>query len=228
MLLVLALPAALAAAPGIPLQPPVPITGQPWGALVTAWALPPQTPGYLVEEVERLDCPVAVTLQPDGTPTPDAAACPESMRQAALDAALQWTFQPVEPTDQPTLLGLLFVVRYNASLGAMTLSAELDPGSAHATEEGRPGLKLVRPASLAAPVQVKLKGKQRKAGLGPTTCALRARVTAAGQVTETLVVDCPAALSPDAEARLRDARWRPGRIDGQLVEDVVDATVSYR
>lgn len=228
----LALRPALAADGGIPLDPPVPVAGRPWSALATAWALPPQRVEYLTEEVDRLPCPVAFTLQPDGAATVDASACPESMRAAAQEAAALWTFQPVQPGPQPTTLGLTFVVRYNAELGAMTLFAELDPGAAHAFEEGRPGLKLVRPAtprgSDPGVLEGKLKGKQRKAGLGATDCALRVRVGPDGRARESLVVSCPAALSAGSQALAMGARWEPGTIDGQPVEDVTDVVVRWR
>lgn len=228
----LVLPSARAAEGGIPLDPPVPVLGRPWSALVTAWALPPQRVEYLIEGVDRLPCPVAITLQPDGLPTVDASACPESMRAAAQEAAALWTFQPVEPGPAPTSLGLTFVVRYNAELGAMTLFAELDPGPAYALEEGRPGLKLVRPATPRGAevggIEGKLKGKQRKAGLAATDCALRVRVGPDGRASESLVVSCPEALAASSQALALGARWEPGTIDGQPVEDVTDVVVSWR
>lgn len=224
----LALLPARAAEGGIPLDPPVPVAGMPWSALATAWALPPQRPEYLVEDVDRLPCPVTVTLQPDGVASVDASTCPESMRSAALEAAALWTFQPVEPAAVPTTLGLTFVVRYNAELGAMTLFVEVDPGAVRATEEGRPGLKLVRPATPRAAIEGKLKGKQRKAGLAPAECALRVRVGEDGRATESLIVSCPEALAAGSQALALGARWEPGRVDGQPVEDVADVVVSWR
>ncbi|MCK6504226.1 energy transducer TonB [Myxococcota bacterium] len=228
----LSLRPAVAAEGGIPLEPPVPVAGRPWSALATAWALPPQRVEYLTEEVDRLPCPVAITLQPDGIATADADACPEAMRAAALEAAAQWTFQPVDPGPAPATLGLTFVVRYNAELGAMTLFAELDPGPAHAFEEGRPGLKLVRPATPrgADPgrLEGKLKGKQRKAGLAAADCALRVRVGPDGRATESLVVSCPLELAAGSQALALGARWEPGTVDGQPVEDVTDVVVSWR
>ncbi|NOY26326.1 MAG: hypothetical protein GXP62_10685 [Oligoflexia bacterium] len=212
---------------GIALDPPVPIAGDPWNAQVTAWALPPQTTSYLVQDVPRLTCPVTLVIQPDGAAVATAETCPETMRQAALTAAAMWTFSPVEASDQPSTAQIRFVVRYNAALGAMTLFAELDPGSDHPYEEGRPGLKLIRPATPTKALEFKLKGKQRKAGIEPANCSLRARVTADGRVTESLVVACPDALAKDAQARVAKARFLAGRVDGQVVEDVTDVVVRY-
>lgn len=219
---------AASADEGIPLDPPVPVDGSPWSAQLTAWALPPQSTDYLVEEVERLACPLRFTVQPDGSATVDGSACPDSMRPAALEAAALWSFQPVEPTDQAATLRASFVVRYSAALGAMTLFTELDPGAAHPFEEGRPGLKLVLAATPAKPLAFKLKGKQKKAGAEPGSCTLRARIAMDGRVTETLVERCAPELARDAEARVRKARFSPGRIDGQVVEDVTDVVVTYR
>ncbi len=215
---------------GIPLDPPIPVRGDPSTVVATAWDLPPQKPSYLTQDVAELRCPVQVTVMADGGHLGTADDCPDSMRADALDATARWAFSSPADAVLPTVATLVYVVKYNDLLGAMTLHAELDPGAqaAQAGVEGRPGLRLVHEAELTAPLLRKLPGKARKAGLEDTTCRLRARVTAGGRASEVLVEDCPPLLAHDAQKRVLKARYSPTMIDGSAQEDVIDVTVTYQ
>ncbi len=94
-------------------------------------------------------------------------------------------------------------------------------------QPGRPGLRLVHEGALLAPIDRKLPGKARKAGLTDTTCRLRARVTAGGQASQVLIEDCPPELASDAQKRVLKARYLPTFVDGQPQEDVLDIVVTY-
>lgn len=222
--------AALASADkGIPLDPPLPLAAQPWQATITAWDLPPQRAEYLTEQVEELRCQLQLDIQPDGSHSTTVLTCPETMADAALEATGRWSFAAAE-AEQPTRARLDYVLRYNHSLGSLTLHAEIDPGAqaALAGVEGRPGLRLVHEASPVKPLERKLPRKARKAGLDTTTCHLRARVGTSGRVLETLVVECPEQLSADAAKRVSKARFSPTRVDGLRQEDVVEVDITYQ
>jgi len=201
---------------------------------VTAWELPHADPTWLTEEVSELRCTVQVQLAPDGSATATAEDCPAAMQADALAATAAWRFQPAggpaaSPTG-PTQLRLRYVLRYSGTIGAMTLHAELDPGAQAAGEglQGPAGLRLVHEASPRKPLDRKLSGKARKAGVEPAACALRVRVEASGRASEALAETCPDALSPDALKTVLGARYEPTRVDGTAQQDVVDVVVDYR
>lgn len=225
----IALLAALFFAPalaqeGIALDPPQAVRGDPRPALALAWDLPPQRPEYLAEEVEELRCALSLAVDAEGGVLPTVVSCPEPMATEALVAAGRWRFAP-DPA--PTTVSLVYVLRYSAALGAMTLHAELDPGADAALSEGRPGLRLVHEASPLRPLSYAIPGKARKAGQGPADCALRVRVGASGRVLDILAVACPPPLLADANKRLLKERFAPTRVDGQAQEDVIDLVLRY-
>ncbi|MCB9779291.1 MAG: hypothetical protein H6742_12060 [Alphaproteobacteria bacterium] len=221
----LALPEARAAAP-LTLDPPVPVHGAPHGLFATTWDLPPQRAEYMTEPVAELRCPVSLRVAPDGALSASAPACPETMRDAALDAIAGWSFAgPVGP--EGTTLTVSFVLRHSETIGSLSLFAEVDPGPDHADGVGRPGLKLVSPARPKKPLVGKRSGALRKAGAEPGDCVYEVRISASGTLLEQAPLACPEPLRADAEKRLARAKWRPGREDGVTRQDVTEVTIAY-
>ena len=214
----------------VSLDPPLPVQASPWPVRATAWLLPHADAAWLEEGDAERRCPVEVQVAPDGSVSAQAPDCPAAMQADALAATAAWRFQPVKPTDQPTTLGLTYIVRFSKTIGAMTLHAEFDPGAQAAEDglEGPTGLRLVHEASPAQPLVRPLPRKVRKAGQAATACTLRVRVEISGKPSEALIQDCPDALSPDALKTTLRARYEPTRVDGSPQSDVVDVSVRYR
>lgn len=209
------------------LSEPLPIAGQPHPATVTAFALPPQKVAYITDDALTRACEIVVTLQPDGATALAAAACPPPMIEDARAITGQWRFIADPAATGPTTLRVRYVLVYSAALGTTTLHAEIDPGADHLDIEGSPGLKLVHPATLAAPLEAKLPKSAAKAGLGPTECKLKATVDARGKVAATAVVACPEALLKDASKRVRGAKFSPYAVDGNASATEVEVSVRY-
>lgn len=224
----LTLPLALAQ-DATTLSEPLPIAGAPWSALVTALALPPQKASFITSDAAFHTCELTVTLQPSAAFELSVGACPEPMREAALDAARQWRFAPasLEEAVGPTTLKLSFVLQYSEVLGATTLHAEIDPGPANTALQGSPGLKLVHRAALSHDLEVSLSRKQVKAGVTATECRFVADLSPIAKVTATRTVACPEPLVADAVKRLNNARWLPKTVDGVAYEDTVEVSVTY-
>lgn len=228
--LLLALSPAALAQDATTLTEPLPIAGQPWSALVTAFALPPQKASFITTDAPLHACELTLTLQPSGAFESTAGSCPEPMRPAALEAARQWRFAPesLETATGPTTLHLSFVLQYSEVLGATTLHAEIDPGAANTALSGAPGVQLVHRAALVRPLEVKLSKRQVKRGWTATTCSYTASIGANGSVTDLKPVgECAPAVNLDATDRIRDARWLPKTVDGAAYPDVVPASVTY-
>lgn len=231
-MIALLLAGVAAAEEPVGLDPPLPLAGDPWSAEVVAYALPAQDPAWLTDAARFRSCTVAVVLQPDGTAEPAAEACPEPMVAAALDATRLWRLRPVdgEAPEGSTRVLVHYVVRYDATIGTMTLHAQIDPGAeaAFRGERGAPGVKLVHPAAAVREVHPKLPGSARKAGLGPTTCRLRVGVDGAGDAHAITVEDCPEALTAHAEKTVGKWRFSPFVTDGMSAPAEVVVEVVYR
>lgn len=229
LLTALALLGAALAQDATTLTEPLPIAGQPWSALVTAFALPPQKAAFITTDAALHVCELTLTLQPSGAFEAVVGRCPEPMAPAALEAARQWRFAPasVDLAVGPTKMGLAFVMQYSEVLGATTLHAELDPGGANTALQGAPGVQLVHRAAMTRSLDVKLSKKQIKAGVTPTECRFAVDVSAIAKVTSTRALACPEPLLADAVKRLNNARWLPRTVDGVPYEDAVEASVNY-
>lgn len=224
-LLLLALTALAQDATGV--DPPLPIVGVPWSASVSAYALPPQRVSWITDDAPLRSCLVLVDLSPDASFVVSPGACAPGMAEETMAAARAWRFQVPEGAEGVSRLELRFVLQYSATLGATTLHAEVDPGAAHLDLGGVPGLKLVHPATLVEPLTAKLPKPARKAGLGPSACAVRARVDVRGRVAEASATDCPETLRPDALKRVGKARFTPRTVDGLSYSDEVTVRVEY-
>ena len=209
-------------------HPPLPVAGTPVPATVTAYALPRQDRALLGnDDSPERTCPVQVDLQPDGSFVATALeSCPPAMVEPVQAAMQAWGFGGAE---EPTRFQVQVHLRYSAQLATTTLFASVDPGAEAAADglEGKPGLQLVHPPVLQSPLQRKVPGKARKAGVGATDCVVRVLVGQTGRAAMTEPVDCPEALVADAQKRVSKSKWTPLTVDGLPDEGLVDVTVRY-
>ena len=191
-------------------EEPIPIDAQPWPVLATAYLLPPQDPAWLTSEDPFRSCEVQLLFEPARPLEVKVGSCPATMVEAAAAASLAWRFEPSEAGagSGATCISLCYVVRYDATLGLMTLHVAVDPGEEAAFDGtvGPPGVKLVRPARVLRQRAGRLPRAARKAGLEPGSCALRLVVDPAGKPGSFETLECGELVSL-AAARAA-ARWR--------------------
>lgn len=137
-----------------PLDPPLPIAGDPATMEVTAYALMKPDPTLLVSEDRFHVCRVVVSWSPD-TIVAVPLGCPEAFGAAAMRTALQWTFSPVAEA-VPTRVAIDFVLHYDATIGVLNTSAEIDPGPKELGAHGAPGVRMVHQAAPKKPITTKL------------------------------------------------------------------------
>lgn len=229
-MLLLALPLAALAQEAVGLNPPLPAAASPWAAEILAYALPPQDVRWLTDDAPWRACAVELNISPDGAFTVEprpAEGCPEGLLLAAVEASRAWRLRAPEGALGTSRLRVAYVMQYSATLGTTTLHAEVDPGLENADLQGAPGLQLVHRAGPREPIEAKLPKSAKKAGLGPTLCALRASVDASGGLVSAAPAQCPEALVADARKRLAKARLDPKTVDGMPYADEVIIGISY-
>jgi Gram-negative bacterial TonB protein C-terminal len=210
-------------------DPPIPTSSSPWLAVITAYALPPQKVEYLTDDQQWRSCVMHVAVDPSGTHTVTAGACPAPMQADAVLATEQWRFAPGPGVSAagPTTLTLTYQLQYSAALGVTTLHAEVDPGPSGADLEGRPGLVLIHGPLIEADIATKLPKAARKAGVLGGSCQVSLRVGADGRASTTEVVGCDETLAADARARVDKSRWTPRTVDGQARAADAMVTLNY-
>lgn len=209
--------AAALAQDATPLDPPLPIAGDPAAMEVTAYALMKPDPTLLVSEDRYHVCRVVVSWSPD-TVVAVPQGCPDAFGAAAMRTALQWTLAPVGEV-VPTKVSIDFVLHYDATIGVLNTSAELDPGPKELGAHGAPGLRMVHQAAPKKPITSKL-----PKGGASAACTIAVSLDARPKLIASKVDSCPEALAAVALKAVQKAKWSPRVVDGanEAAEIVVE------
>ncbi len=167
-------------------------------------------------------CGVRWSVGPDGEPTDvSLTSCPGSLRAPVVEAAMAWRFEPLSTGTSFAYEGRVPVVPQPLDLPRAP-SQQLEAPADWQTD---PTPRRIKDPKIPYALEKHLSDNERRFAWEP--CSVQVRVDAAGRVSSTAPVDCPALLWPNADKAARKARFDPATAGGKPVASLAELQLVF-